>query len=500
MRAMIKRTNEMVDHFQRIEKWIAGQGDSIYSGRMREILAQLTADSPAMTVAFCGLFSAGKSSLINALCQVDDLATGAVPTTSDVAVVVLPATQDRVQLLDTPGVDSTDETHREATMNALHRADVMVLVADYQHVEAEENLELLRAFTDEGKRLLFVVNQVDKHLDFELPFVSFQTHVEEALDDYGIVVERIFYTSTTSSPYNQLDDLRAWLTALGDTDEEARLEQVKKRLTDLVREAVAGQYAKRRDEALDAVAREMGQRPLDTAEARAWLSAEETRHQQLNEQLQAAYQKTVEARNELRERWIRVVELAQIAPYETTEKGRLYVESLRPDFKVGVLFAAKKTKAEQTARAERFLQDLNERIDNYLVTPLTNQIAQDVRQSDWGKDEWLGDLSQIQLTVDEDYVHRLVKSGALVSSQYPYQYVKDVVSRVKRDVSAQLTTLVDGWFAAAKADFFAAQQELQAQIDTAHRRARSLEMYLSVCADEQTTIDQLLAGEVPVTS
>ena len=47
-----------------------------------------------------------------------------------------------------------------------------------------------------------------------------------------------------------------------------------------------------------------------------------------------------------REEFVRFVELSQIAPYETTERGRLYVESLRQEFKVGWFRSKQKTDEE----------------------------------------------------------------------------------------------------------------------------------------------------------
>ncbi|WAH35843.1 dynamin family protein [Alicyclobacillus dauci] len=497
MRGLLESDKQIRDRYGRIEKWIVHHGNPVYATRIRDVLTQVETGAQATTVAFCGLFSAGKSSLINALCEVDRLATGAVPTTADVATVALPGTDGQVVLLDTPGVDSTDESHREATMNALYRADVIVLVADYQHVEAEENLELLRSFSDEGKRLLFVVNQVDKHLDFELSFEAFQSHVEEALEDYGIEVEHVFYTSTAPSKYSQLANVRDWLRHLASASGDERLQQVEKRLQEIVVEAVHDVYGDRLEQVLADVSAVFGQEPLNMEEAQLWLSQEEEREHGLNDELQTQYQADVESRNDLREKWIRQVELAQIAPYETTEKGRVYVESLRPEFKVGFLLAAKKTEQERERRAQDFVEDIASHVQNYLLVPLRNQVAQDLRQVTWGEETFFEDLSRLNVKIDVPYVKSLVKTGALVSSQYPYQYVKDVVARVKRDVLGQLMSMIDNWFAKAKDTFFANHLELQQTIDDIQTRIRELNAYLSVLEERNRTVRALIAGEVP---
>ena len=44
-----------------------------------------------------------------------------------------------VSVMDTPGVDSTDDAHRLSTESALHIADMVFYVMDYNHVQSEFN-------------------------------------------------------------------------------------------------------------------------------------------------------------------------------------------------------------------------------------------------------------------------------------------------------------------------------------------------------------------------
>lgn len=133
----------LIDKVKPLIEQFTDAGDSRAVEQLTE-LAQRGEDK-ARVAALVGLFSAGKSTLINALCD-SGLATGAVPTTATVAEVPLPGTDGAVHLLDTPGVDSTDDAHREATEAALYQADAVLLVMDYQHVEADENVELASGF------------------------------------------------------------------------------------------------------------------------------------------------------------------------------------------------------------------------------------------------------------------------------------------------------------------------------------------------------------------
>ncbi|GLG00013.1 hypothetical protein Alches_00520 [Alicyclobacillus hesperidum subsp. aegles] len=501
MSKTMESTLEMGRQYERIAAWLESVGGGVYARRLLDILADPAAES-TFTVAFCGLFSAGKSSLVSALSGTR-LKTGANPTTADVEGVLmsLPGSTGQLQLLDTPGIDSTDERHKEATMNALYQADCVVIVADYQHVEAEENLELLHAFVDEGKRLAFVVHQIDKHLESELPFVQFADSVYSVLADYGIAEDTIFFTTVGQSPHNQLPALRSWLVAQAESEmADGGVENVRRRLVDVAKEGVAAYFDPLVQAAGEAVAKACGSAPLSADEAVSWLDREAEKLRHLREQYDTGMQAARDQAQATRESWLRLIELAQIAPYDTTEKGRIYVESLRPEFKVGLFRSAQKTDAERLRRAEAFAQDIAERVHNYLLTPLANQIASDVRQAgiDPATSARLADgAAAIHIDVDVDYVSRLVKPGALVSSQYPYQYVKDVVARVKRDALATAANLAEQFVAACLAKCEDEQATTRADMELASDRCAALQAYLDICAREQRALDLVAAGEVP---
>ncbi|WP_397351469.1 dynamin family protein [Paenibacillus larvae] len=53
-------------------------------------------------------------------------------------------------MLDTPGIDSTDDAHHRATESALHLADVVFYVMDYNHVQSEVNLTFAKQMQERG--------------------------------------------------------------------------------------------------------------------------------------------------------------------------------------------------------------------------------------------------------------------------------------------------------------------------------------------------------------
>src|SRR3546814_10873164 len=59
---------------------------------------------------------------------------------------------DNVTILDTPGIDSTDEAHLMSTESALHLADVVFYVMDYNHVQSEVNFVFTKRLREMGDR------------------------------------------------------------------------------------------------------------------------------------------------------------------------------------------------------------------------------------------------------------------------------------------------------------------------------------------------------------
>jgi ribosome biogenesis GTPase A len=126
-----------------------------------------------------GPFSAGKSSVINALLGEAVLKVGPIPTTDHIAIlrygptlqqtrtgeistVFYPAPiLEGLSLVDTPGLESVFNRHDQMTFQFLHRADIVLLVMIATQVLTASNLEFMRNLREYGKRVIIVVNQVD---------------------------------------------------------------------------------------------------------------------------------------------------------------------------------------------------------------------------------------------------------------------------------------------------------------------------------------------------
>jgi small GTP-binding protein len=136
-------------------------------------------------IAMVGPFSAGKSSIVNALLGKAILNVGPVPTTDHIHLLRYgeeeqtsrvgetttlfyphPLLQN-VSFVDTPGLESVFEKHDSITRKFLHRADLVFLVMVATHVLSASNLDFFKELKTYGKRTIIIINQIDLLEDSE---------------------------------------------------------------------------------------------------------------------------------------------------------------------------------------------------------------------------------------------------------------------------------------------------------------------------------------------
>ncbi len=152
--------------------------------QMRDALFH--ADHPYLMV-FVGPFSAGKSSILNALMgKADLMPVGVTPTTDHISLVRWGEEPDRISsgadvdsifypspllkkvcFVDTPGLESVFQKHEETTRNFLHRSDVVFLVMLATQAMTARNVEYLQQLKEYGTKVIILINQVDLLTDDE---------------------------------------------------------------------------------------------------------------------------------------------------------------------------------------------------------------------------------------------------------------------------------------------------------------------------------------------
>lgn len=119
-------------------------------------------------------------------------------------------------LVDTPGIDSTDDAHQLATESTLHLADVIFYMMDYNHVQSEVNLQFVKELKQRNKTVYLVVNQIDKHKENELSFADYRDSVKQSFSNWDIEVDGVYYTSLRmmNHPHNEIENLETLITSI----------------------------------------------------------------------------------------------------------------------------------------------------------------------------------------------------------------------------------------------------------------------------------------------
>lgn len=350
---------------------------------------QLKEQGDELTIAFCGHFSAGKSSMINRLCGSPVLPSGPVPTSANVVsirsgtprVLLYPkseeydalsppveTTQEKLQeycrsggeysaievwaevpllgehgvLMDTPGVDSTDDGHQAATRSALHLADVVFYVMDYNHVQSENNLAFAKALSDWGKPLYLIINQIDKHREREITIEAYRQQVESAFREWGVQSAGILFTSlkVKEHPLNQWEDLLGLISGLLQQREEL-LQYSLSRSVHHVADGLAAAYRENQQEEREALLEEAGGGEAGAVSRElAGYAEERQRLENLTEQSQIHLRSLLDG----------LLANSNLMPADVRDAAGAYIESTAPGFRRGLLFTAAKREKERSQR------------------------------------------------------------------------------------------------------------------------------------------------------
>lgn len=343
-------------------------------------------------IGFAGHFSAGKSSMINALSGENLLASSPIPTSAnivkvhkseeDFAIVYMhnekPVKFEAgydfktvkelskngdlvsqieighsastlplgVTVMDTPGVDSTDDAHRMSTESALHIADIVFYTMDYNHVQSELNFQFTKQLMKYNPNVYLIVNMIDKHKDNELSFEEFKATVHQSFAAWGVVPKGVFFTSLRE-PEHPHNDFEAVKKIVMDSmnDWQEQLVQTATNTLSLLQSEHDNYLMEERQDRL-AIDEEI-------------LSADDWAHHQdileqynkLNRQVELF---SVEAWNEtFEEQRKELLANAAIMPADLRDRLRLYLESMQEGFKVGGSLLRRKKQRKSVTDVKR---------------------------------------------------------------------------------------------------------------------------------------------------
>lgn len=424
-------------------------------------------------IAFAGHFSAGKSSMINALTGEELLPSSPIPTSANVVKVhksdkdyaiayltdqapvlfdenydirtvkefakngalvsqieighqdsVLP---EGITVMDTPGVDSTDDAHRLSTESALHLADIVFYVMDYNHVQSELNFQFTKNLMKYNPNVYLIVNQIDKHKENELSFNDFSNSVYTSFANWGVNPKGIFFTSLRdpANSHNDFEQVKEIVMNSMDGWQERLLQVAEKTLQQLNME---------HDQYLTTNKQELLVNNEDKLSSEEWEKRQAitedyaTVLHQLKLYSSSNWQQSFDDhRDELLEN-----AGAAIMPFELREKLTLYLESIQPNFKVGTFFSGKKTQAEQLARKESLYELYSSITTSQISGHLRALMKQSLKEVNALTDEMAHEIDEMTLKPPMRVIEEQVKLDSGITGDALLNFANRVADATKR--------------------------------------------------------------------
>lgn len=424
-------------------------------------------------IAFAGHFSAGKSSMINALTGEELLPSSPIPTSANVVKVhksdkdyaiayltdqdpvlfdenydirtvkefakngalvsqieighedsVLP---EGITVMDTPGVDSTDDAHRMSTESALHLADIVFYVMDYNHVQSELNFQFTKNLMKYNPNVFLIVNQIDKHKENELSFDDFSQSVYTSFANWGVNPKGIFFTSLRdpSNIHNDFKQVKEIVMNSMNGWQENLLNVAEKTLQQLHIEHES--YLKTNKQ-------ELLENNIDKLSNEEWKNHKEIREEydtvlnQLKLYSSTNWQHSFDLK---RDELLDNAEAA-IVPFELREKLELYLESIQPNFKVGTFFAGKKTQAEKLARKESLYELYCSITASQISGHLRALMKNSLKVVNALSDETSLEIDELALTPPMSLIEEQVRLDSGIKGDALLNFAKRVADATKR--------------------------------------------------------------------
>ncbi|WP_221564708.1 dynamin family protein [Alkalihalobacillus sp. TS-13] len=448
-----------VDRFYRLNTYLEhNEAEPSLIHKVKELTYKSSQNE--LTIAFCGHFSAGKSSMINRLMGEDLLPSSPIPTSANIVAIkdgephVLltdqqgkkvsypgeldiaqvkkaskngedvktieifkhhPFLEDETVVMDTPGIDSVDDAHRVSTESMLHLADIIMYVMDYNHVQSELNFNFTKEMQELGKEVYLVINQIDKHSEEELSFDDYREQTINAFKQWGVHASGTYFTTLKKEQHahNQLEELQDELKEIKSNKRKfihQTLDDMSAKLTEDYLEKTYPDLSEE-DSALESLQEEM----TSLTERKGLLEAKE-------EQVEKDF--TVQLK--------KLIDNARIAPYEVRELGREVLEAMKEDFKTGFLFARKKTEEERTARIDRYVVAVNEKVTAELEWHIKETLQKQIKLLNVHDPVLENEIYEIEHRFTADDVDRLQQRGATFNEAYVLQYNRDVEDDLKK--------------------------------------------------------------------
>ncbi|WP_226376854.1 dynamin family protein [Oceanobacillus halotolerans] len=430
-----------------------------------------------LIISFAGHFSAGKSSMINMLLGEEILPKSPIPTSANIVKITSgkgeariffrheqpivykePYDMDTIKeyckdkdtiqrieletskkivpdssaIMDTPGIDASDDADRLITEGSLHLVDILFYVMDYNHVQSEENLQFLSALHEKNIPFYVIINQIDKHDESELAFLAFEKSIQQTFQEWDIYPELIFYSSLIdpSAEHNQFDTIKKTLHNMmtKEKDKYVGMNNAVHQLVEDHKQFLTMEY----EEKIDDLQEVEGQEEVDFSEIESLAKTLQALREK-PKKLEAEYQSIVN----------HTLKNAYVMPAELRDKATSFLESQQPDFKIGIFASKKKTEKAKADYLANFLQPLQERIETAIQWKLRDKLIDFLKTNDMNNTFIIQQVQSLQISYSEEDLIRLIKPGAKVNGDSVLNYTNEVRQDILNKYKQQVRSIWD---------------------------------------------------------
>ncbi|MEI5907258.1 dynamin family protein [Bacillus spongiae] len=431
-------------------------------------------------IAFCGHFSAGKSTMINELTGEKLLPSSPIPTSANLVKIhkskeeftkihyhdqvpilvqgdydsrkIMPLCKsgDKVELieighqdsqlplgvtvLDTPGVDSTDEAHMLATESALHLADVIFYVVDYNHVQSHVNFRYTKELIEKGASVHLIVNQVDKHNEEELSFEDFQQSVRQSFAAWGVELTAVFYTSLKKHdhPFNEFPTLQQFIQKKMAGRVETADQTIEKSIRHLIVE---------HEQWLEEQYDERVQPFVEKLTHKDWEKKENIVQQYIDWQKHQSGESIKVFEEQFNAERKKIIKNAYLMPFENRKLAEDYLASIQKDFKVGFLFSKGKTEEERARRLKAFHSAVQETVVSQLDWHLRTFCHQQLKNARILDESIMVQCDKLEVIVTVDMLKQAEKRGAQLSGEYVLTYCEELAGIISKEAEKETNNI-----------------------------------------------------------
>ena len=510
------------NHLVAYNKLMLDNGDLKNANKIVDLYEKL--DRRELVISFAGHFSAGKSSMINALLDKDILPKSPIPTSANIVKITSgdgvariyfhhdqpieykepydidmikeygkdkdtiksmelstsePLLPPHCSIVDTPGIDAADDADRLMTESSLHIIDVLFYVMDYNHVQSEVNLYFLKNIQDMGIPFYIIINQVDKHDEAELPFKEFAESVNQTFQQWDITPGEIYFSSLIDYAYehNQFDTIKDKVFKLFESGKgmERRIKQSalqivashKHFLQQIFDENTAGF--------------EDGFTNEDQANLKA-IQSEIEALQRKPEEIIKKFQDDVNA----------TLKNAYLMPADLRDKAASFLESQQRNFKIGLFGSKKKTNEEKNKRLHAFLEPLQKSIEASIQWKLRDKFIETLKENKISDPGIMKKTQQIMIDYRAEDLLRLIKTGAKINGDYVLNYTNDISMDIRnkyKSKARELVTMINENVEEEITEEVNKLKKRRGQLEDGFNQQRELEFQQEVLQNRLTVLD-----------